>query len=84
MTERQKINFLWCGLPACTRYTAGKMPAPQNKESPPLKRRAITVCPFKGAFGNSPAFQGWDEKFRGFQLFSRFEIAIITEASTSF
>jgi len=29
MTERQKVNFLRCGLPACTRYTAGKMPAPQ-------------------------------------------------------
>jgi len=26
-----------------------------------LKRRAIAVCPFKGAFGNSPAFQGWDD-----------------------
>jgi len=29
LTERQKVNFLWCGLPACSRYTAGKMPAPQ-------------------------------------------------------
>jgi len=32
--------------------------------NPPLKRRAIIVCPFKGAFGNSPAFSGWEEKFR--------------------
>jgi hypothetical protein len=50
--------------------------------NPPLKRRAIIVCPFKGAFGNSPAFQGWEKKFRGIRLFSRFERAIIIEAST--
>jgi len=37
--------------------------------NPPLKRRAIFVCPFKGAFGNSPAFQGWVEKFRKIQVF---------------
>jgi len=35
-------------------------PVPQV--NPPLKRRAIGVCPFKGAFDNSLAFQGWDEK----------------------
>jgi len=33
-----------------------------GKINPPLKRRAIDVCPFKGAFYNSPAFQGWDGK----------------------
>ncbi|MEW6238490.1 MAG: hypothetical protein AB1656_24150 [Candidatus Omnitrophota bacterium] len=50
--------------------------------APPLKRRAIIVCPFKGAFDNSPAFQGWEKKFHGFRLFSRFERVIIMEAST--
>jgi len=34
--------------------------------NPPLKRRAIVVCPFKGAFENSPAFQGWDEMIERF------------------
>jgi len=40
--------------------------------NPPLKRRAIIVCPFKGAFDNSPAFQGWEKEFRGFRAFSCF------------
>jgi len=40
--------------------------------NPPLKWRAITVRPFKGAFGNSPVFQGWDEKFREIRVISRF------------
>ncbi|MEW6234550.1 MAG: hypothetical protein AB1656_04125 [Candidatus Omnitrophota bacterium] len=32
----------------------GTQPIGLNKANPPLKRRAIVVCPFKGAFENSP------------------------------
>jgi len=39
--------------------------------NPPLKRRAITVCPFKGAFGKSPAFQGWEMNFAANDFFTR-------------
>jgi len=34
------------------------------QKSSPLKGRTIVVCPFKGAFDSSPAFQGWVEKFQ--------------------
>jgi len=42
--------------------------------NPPLKRRAIIVCPFKGAFDNSPAFQGWEKNFAEFDFFRVFVI----------
>jgi len=52
--------------------------------NPPLKRRAIVVCPFKGAFGNSPAFKGWDEKFREIRVISCFRDSIRQIAIDSF